>query len=367
MQLRLNALPTALLLAIGLFAAHPASAAKRLVEMGWDEPNPAFMRAHLAQLEATPFDGCVYHLGGPRGDGQLGAFSWFSWGTRAFTEKELAAEIADLEATPFKRFDSNFLRMNVTPGKLDWFDDHAVVLSNLTLAASIARRGGSAGVLLDTEQYEGRLFSYPDQRDHAKHSYVQYATQARKRGGEVMRALEKGYPGLAVFLTLGVTQTAIQTRWEPIALEKGPYGLLAPFVDGMVLAASDSAKVVDGLEAAYPSRTPAEIDQYVAIYDTMVTSFVSDPVRYHRKISRSWGLWLDHDWRNRGWSDAEPGKNYRTPAALEATVRRALQLADDYVWVYSETPRWWTASGQSSKLPPAYDQALRNARKGLAP
>ena len=213
---------TTLLLLLAVLSAHPASAAKRLIEMGWDEPDPAFMRQHLAQLEASPFDGCVYHIGGPRPDGQLGNFAWASWGTREFTEKELATDIANLEATPFRRFSANFLRMNVTPGNLDWFDDHTAVFSNLMLGASVARRAKSAGVLLDTEQYQGALFDYTKQRGSDRRAYAQYAAQARKRGGEAMRALERGYPGLTVFLTLGVTQTAIQTRWVPVPLDRGP-------------------------------------------------------------------------------------------------------------------------------------------------
>jgi hypothetical protein len=55
-------------------------------------------------------------------------------------------------------------------------------------------------------------------------------------------------------------------------------------------------------------------------------------------------------------------KNYFTPESLEVSVREALRIADDYVWVYSETPRWWSAEGKPVKLPPAYHAALRRAR-----
>ena len=42
--------------------------------------------------------------------------------------------IDDLKATPFRRLTERFLRVNVTPGKVDWFDDQAwaVVLQNYT-------------------------------------------------------------------------------------------------------------------------------------------------------------------------------------------------------------------------------------------
>jgi hypothetical protein len=47
-------------------------------------------------------------------------------------------------------------------------------------------------------------------------------------------------------------------------------------------------------------------------------------------------------------------------------VREALERSDEYVWVYSETPRWWSQEGKPVKLPEAYSAALRRARKGLA-
>ena len=39
---------------------------KRLIEFGWDEPDTAFLRRHRDQLEAAPFDGCVFHAVAPR-------------------------------------------------------------------------------------------------------------------------------------------------------------------------------------------------------------------------------------------------------------------------------------------------------------
>src|SRR5438093_1619249 len=35
---------------------------KKLIEFGWDEPDTAFMRAHVREMEKSPFDGCVFHI-----------------------------------------------------------------------------------------------------------------------------------------------------------------------------------------------------------------------------------------------------------------------------------------------------------------
>lgn len=348
-------------------AGSPAPApAKKLIEFGWDEPDPSFMRRHLAQLEATPFDGCVYHLLYANPGRPPGSFTWEAWGRRAFTEAEVDSGLRDLEATRFRRFRWNFLRLNVTPGDLDWFDDYGAVVSNARLAASVARRGHSAGVILDTEPYQNEIFRYASQRDTATRSFEEYAAQAGRRGAEVMRAFEQGYPGLTVFLTYGPVGPYLQSL-AGVSRETGRYGLLTPFVDGMVSAASDSATIVDGNEGSYPERDPRKLDPYIEAMTAGVVSWVSDSTRYRRVVSRSFGFWMDHDWRHRPWDTGDPTKSYRTPDQLRAVVRRALELADEYVWVYSEKARWWTESGRRQDLPEAYVRALWDARKGLAP
>jgi hypothetical protein len=39
-------------------------------------------------------------------------------------------------------------------------------------------------------------------------------------------------------------------------------------------------------------------------------------------------------------------------------VRLGLARADEYVWIYTEEPRWWT----NAKLPKEYIEALTKAR-----
>jgi hypothetical protein len=362
------AIAALLLLGIPALAANhptPPHRPKKLIEMGWDEPDPSFMRRHLAQLEASPFDGCVYRLSGPKG--RLDGITWRGWGSHAFTEADVDSGLRDLKAIPFRRFCWNFLRLNVTPGDVDWFDDYSAVLSNVRLAASVARRGGSIGIFFDTEPYGREIFTYAVQRDTATRTFEEYAAQARKRGAEVMRAFEQGYPGLTVFLTTGPSYAYLQWLGYKAPLTVGRFGLLPAFVDGMISAASDSARIVDGNEAAYQVLDPKDLDSYMRTMTYGVLPWMSDSTRYRHVVSRSFGFWLDHDSARRIWNPVDPSKNYRPPGVLRDVVRRALELADDYVWVYSEQPRWWTEQGGRKDLPQAYDQALRDARKGLTP
>jgi hypothetical protein len=67
---------------------------------------------------------------------------------------------------------------------------------------------------------------------------------------------------------------------------------------------------------------------------------------------------MDHDWRRAGWDQQDFAKNHFTPAEFESAVRHALDTSDEFVWVYSEQPRWWT----KERLPQAYVDALARAR-----
>jgi hypothetical protein len=335
---------------------------KRLIEFGWDEPDTAFMREHVAQLEASPFDGCVFHINAVSPDGKAESFTWLCWSKRAFSESHVQRAIDDLKQTPFKRFTHNFLRFNTTPADIDWFDDYSAVVNNARLAAKVASDGHCKGLLFDIEQYNAPLFQYKKQRDAATKSWDVYAAQVRKRGREVMEAFQAGYPGLTVFLTFGYSLPWRESGGGKKPLADCGYGLLAPFLDGLVDGARGRSRLVDGHESAYGYMEPS---RFPAAYKEMkhgLLPIVADPSKFSRVFSFSFGIWIDRDWRNAGWNTDDPGKNPHTPEKLEPLVRKALETADEYVWIYTETPRWWSPEGTSVKLPPAYDAALRRAR-----
>jgi hypothetical protein len=69
---------------------------------------------------------------------------------------------------------------------------------------------------------------------------------------------------------------------------------------------------------------------------------------------------MDCRWRQVGWNLDDFTKNHFTPEEFEASVRSALDVGDEYVWIYTEQPRWWT----NERLPPGYVSVLRRARTG---
>jgi hypothetical protein len=351
-------------------AATAAQSAKKLVEFGWDEPDTEFIREHIAQMRQTPFDGTVFHVNYSK-EGKRGNFAWEAWGTNVFSRADVSEAIEDLKQTDLGQFNQNFLRFNTTPARLDWFDDYSAVIQNAKLAAEIARESRCPGILFDIEQYEGSLFDYRRQRDAAdksksreqtQKSWELYAAQARQRGRELMQAFQEGHPDPVIFLTFGYSLLWSESSRGRISLAECHYGLLAPFLDGMLLAAQGKTRFVDGHEISYGWKTP---EQFAAGYKTMkldLLPIVLDAEKYHEFFSFSFGLWIDRDWRKLGWDIENPDKNYFSPETFETATRAALQQSDRYVWIYSETPRWWSKEGTAVKLPDAYAKALRRAK-----
>ena len=335
---------------------------KKLIEFGWDEPDTAFLRRHIEEIERTPFDGCVFRVLATDARGKQDNFTWLAWGRRAFSATELEPARDDLGATTFRRFTHNFLRLNTAPGDVDWFDDHAAILNNCRLAAQVANRGKCAGILFDVEEYQGRLFTFSKQRHTATKTWNEYATQVRKRGREVMEAFQEGFPNLTVFLTFGHTLPFIKSQGGVKPLAECESGLLAPFLDGMIEAAKDDARIVDGFELSYGFKKKARFDEGYRLMKEGVLPIVANPERYSRVVSAGFGLWMDFDWREHGWNASEPARNYFTPQAFEASLRWALERSDEYVWIYTETPRWWSGAGSRVKLPDVYDASVRRAR-----
>jgi hypothetical protein len=332
---------------------------KKLIEWGWDEPDTKFMRANVAKMERLPFDGLVFHASSGKGEN----LAWEAWGGRKFAPADFKQAVDDLKATKFNRFTDRFLRVNVTPGKVGWFDDDAWarVVNNFAVAARVARDGGCKGFMFDTEQYEGvTVFDYRKQKDAPKKSFADYQAQARRRGREWAKAVNEHYPDVTILLTFGYAVS----HWRagrPKDRSTAPYGLLADFLDGVLGACSKETALVDAWEFSYPYKERKQFERAHETITKEALGWTAEREKYRRHVRAGFGVWMDH--RRKGWDVADFSKNYFSPAEFEAAVRSALHVSDRYVWVYSERPRWWTGE----MLPKAYVEALARARKAGAP
>ncbi len=165
--------------------AAPAPAATtpptpKLIEFGWDMPSMAWLRDHPQVLQQTPFDGVVLDLqSDATGLTDQQQLSWQVWGEPAIDVRAYGQALAAFDAITFPSPMENFLRLNVTPGTVDWFDTHAfsAVLANAGLVARLAHRPGFVGIFLDVETYVFPLFHYPAQPSRRQHSWTEYQAQ----------------------------------------------------------------------------------------------------------------------------------------------------------------------------------------------
>ena len=308
-------------------------------------------------MEQIPFDGLVVDLdinGGPNYTDTR--FAWQVWSPTVLDESDYSLAIRALQNTSFQRFTDNFLRFNVTPGYVDWFDPgFAGVLANAELAGRIVKACGLKGLFFDVEAYHGVLFHYASQPEAALHTFADYQQQVRHRGREFMCAVRAGYRHTMFVLAYGY-----YLGWRPSllgrALETARYGLLPAFLDGMLDVIDVPQLLYDGWEFAYGYKTEA---QFSTAYDLIHQKGVdwhaqSVQVKFRQHYRASFGLWIDRDGV---WDQTDFTQNYFTPEEFEASLRLALRYTDRYVWIYNNAANWW-----NGHVPQPYMDALTRAR-----
>lgn len=349
-------------------AAEPLS--RKLIATGWDSPTPARFRAELAAFEKWGVFGGTTLAPARRGpDGAQhdcrNAFSREHWERSDFTEA-----LADLKAARPVTATDNFLFLYANPGDVDWFDDAGwrEIVEHWGHLAWLAKQGGLRGLLYDAEPYTPphSQFFYAAQTQRDRHTFDAYRAKARQRGCEVMKAVVAEFPDITLFTyrllcdLLPLTASANPA----LALEAHPYGLQPAFLDGFFDAAPPTVTLVEGDENAYSYSRPDEFDRAFTQLKLNALRLIAPEHRsqFRAQVQVSHGIYLDAHVNptNSPWY-MPPLRGSRV-ARLEANVSAALQAADEYVWIYGETARWWPG-GQ--KEHPAWPEKLAGADRAL--
>ena len=189
----------------------------------------------------------------------------------------------------------------MTPGKVDWFDDPewGTVLQNAGLAGQIAKQGGCKGFMFDVEQYEGKLFDYRQQKQRDTKTFAEYQQKLRQRGQEWMRVVNKEYPDITILLTFGYS--IAQPRGQAKDRSQVSYGLLADFLDGMLDGCSEKTLLVDAWESSYRYKEQRQFEQAYETIPKKGLDWTAKPEKYRKQVKAGFGLWMDCDWRRKGW------------------------------------------------------------------
>lgn len=390
-----------LVLGIAAFAetGPPIGPEKKIIKVGQDMPDAAYVCGHIGEIERLPFDGIVIDpIAEFDGKKERLWLRW--WAPDAIPDAWLKPTIENLKATRFSKFTDNFLWLSSqsqhkpAPG---WWDDQAfeTITANMALAAQVARDSGLKGLFLDVEQYGGMAwspymmrFSYPDAHAQEKamtahglidriHSWEEFAAGARKRGKQIMEAMCGVYPGITLIVIPGLHQAAKERigagtplcpdeRLDGVA--SSDYGLLAAFGDGLLEGATPQATVIDGFEDSYPYTLNSRfLMAQERAEKGMEVSAV--PALYKARMKVGFGLMLDYEHGMRGWNTIPERfySNHFTPADFGNALYFAMLNSDRYVWIWNELSGavfWQSTPDQTAQpnVPAEYLAAMVQAR-----
>jgi hypothetical protein len=336
---------------------------KKLIEYGWDVPEPVFVKQNIEQMEKRPFNGIVIHLKG---------------GRKVFLHHPYAAQKFDrdlqsLKSTNFTKFTDNFLLVWATPEEgWDWFSDSDWQASeqNIRLLASIARAAGFVGIAFDPEPYGVDPWLYAKLSGAKDKSFEEYWQQVRKRGSQFMQAIQQEMPGVKVlslfqlsYLEDVLEEPNLQKRMRRLSAES--YGLLPAFLNGMLDVAVADTTIVDGNEYSYYYAGKQEFFEARKLIKEKLLTFVDEKNRqkYAKQVQVGHALYIDNLF-DLGKPQESRISHYLTPQQrqqwLEHNTYYGLFTSDEYLWCYSEEMDWW-----QNKVPSGAQEAIRSAQQKI--
>lgn len=350
------------------FAAVTLAADKKFIELGWDIPDTAFLRAHHRQMEQeTSFDGVIFRVEATNGAGKR-VTTQAGWHGEPWKQEWFHGALADLKSCQFSNFTDNFVLFNATPKLVSWDDDAgwAALAEKARLCAWLAREGGARGLALDVEPYGQNQWKFDPIKGL---TFEATARLARQRGAQFTRGIAKEKPDV-VLLTLFLNSVVLRAGRvdDPAAvLAQEHYGLLPAFLNGILDAAPPSMVVVDGCENGYYMDS-VEAYQRAALdmrsWNGAAIKLVApeNRAKYRQQVQAGFGFYLD-------MFVNEPGHTYYRPPLdgsrlkrLSRNLRAARDAADEYVWIYGEQCRWWSALGKDK--PWREEQLKKTAGQG---
>lgn len=322
-------------------APAPASAPVSLIYAGWfgnTIPTPDYVRDHQAFLETQPFSGLAIYL---RDAGLTVNASTQVMTDTPISYAQISFVLAPLQGLTFTKLTRNFgLVFGNDPP--DFFDDWTIPLQNFSNLALAVKDAGLKGIFFDNEQYFASWGDYPSGVLYPGKSLAEYQAQARWRGRQVMEAMVAQFPEIVV-LTLHGPYISEPKAPSPLFPQwQSANELLGPFFAGFMEGKGPLSQNVDGGEL-YDLRST---DQFADSYAWRKNDLASDAVdcaflptadrpSWPSKISIGFGLY------DQPFAGAD-----MNPSIMKTTLLRALQQADQWVWLYVEGPTFLKPSSE---------------------
>lgn len=351
-------------------------APKKLIALGWDTGDRAVeeLVPHAADFVAAGYDGIAVSMKYPAfRDGKGGKL--LGWSSPVYDEKDFVSEdkllsrVEPMKALNRTGLTHNFVSMSLFFGKWRSYSDEAFwrnACRKAALFAKIAKESGSAGVLIDTEDYPhlGQFYYIPK---NTSLSYREEARFARQRGRAFMQALMSEYPDMDILTTWLISNQSRKSYQDtysgPLAAAERNGDLFVPFMQGLVEGLDPRATLVDGDEAGYwceAARREFCYD-YVAIRQLGLGLMPPDlRGKYNDQVRAAFGLYLDSYTLppKNGWSKGEiDGSRLKR---YELNLKQAFETSDKYVWIWGEHYSFaeWKNTLCKGNVYPTWESAL---------
>ena len=256
----------------------------------------------------------------------------------------------------------SMLRVGLTTkNRIGWRDDEAwaVAADNLAFLAEFARDTGLVGIAFDEEDYSNgrQFFKVEGDPDGAE-----LAALVRKRGRQVFEAIFRAYPDVTfhsswLFSTIQKWHAWVTPEFglDQAAATESHGELWGYFMNGAIDAMPPDATIVEGNEERGYHGNANRNEFSVAAWRTSRGSLGQIAPENRRKflsqLSVSFGQYIDSYVNSGGSEYYFPGLGRSRLKRWHENLQRALNVADDYVWIYGEKGTYVNWERDLSKAP----------------
>ncbi len=359
---------------------------KKLVEFSHKSPTTIQYFENVNFYDSVPFDGISVKLSSSVGGGKI--FMVQDWESISDEDRQKEYQMVKQLGEQFS-LEHNFLVL-YGASQLDWFSDKQwqQAEEHIRYAANLARVGNFKGILWDPEPYKPgkNPWKFPEQYKKDQYSFDEYYAQVRKRGTQFIEAIQEEFPGAVVlslrefsdFLTASPFSQKILPADDLVTavtkLENAWWGLHLPFTLGILDGIGDDIMFIDGNEEAYYYTSAIEYYKVRHQIADDLRALIPPGLRPKFKANYQIGHAISADYIIGNWFGLLNGFSNRLTGQgvvlnaeekamwFEHNVYYALKTSDEYVWLYSEQPNWWTGEN----VPKGFLEALLQAKTKVA-
>jgi len=318
------------------------------------------------------FDGIIFSI---EGDNYWDGGIYHVFDSDYWDEEDMKYDV--LSEIEWNDYTDNFIVLLTKEDNVNdyWFDDRAwdAIDYNMRLFSKAIKVSGAKGIFYDPEDYDDDgpwtldlSARYPDK------SYEEIAAKARERGRTLMMALQSEVPDVKFSTTFFASTVYRKTRGDMNKVKDVRYGLLLPFLEGMLDVANENVVFIDGNENSFWSDmtyTYMDSDSFLSqasnVYNMKVQlpDIISSENRekFNRQYQAGNAVYVDYIYHD----FFDYTKDYRDKW-YEHQVYYSLLTSDEYVWHYSEKMDFWNIPGYPDfDLPSELDVFMKSAKDKL--